>query len=254
MQLHILGSGAAVPTDARDNTALLVEAGGQTLLIDCPGGVAHKMSRLGKDFVTIDYLFFTHLHTDHSYGLPNLLTCMRLSKRAERLTIFGPPGTQDRVAGLLDLYSIARKVDFFGVDVTELSESQGVFLDTDCLKLSALGVDHIVPTLGIRVKDKGLGRVLAYSGDTGPSKNVMSLAKNAHVLVHESAFPDQLPHRGHSTAGQAGDVANRARAEKLILVHLDRVCRGKEDLIRKQAGARFNGEVIVANDFDSFTV
>jgi ribonuclease BN (tRNA processing enzyme) len=49
-------------------------------------------------------------------------------------------------------------------------------------------------------------------------------------------------------------VASGASAERLILVHLDRVCRGEEGLIRRQAEARFPGQVIAANDLDSFTI
>ena len=68
------------------------------------------------------------------------------------------------------------------------------------------------------------GRKLVYSGDTKPSENVLKLAVDADLLIHEATFGDELVDRaaedGHSTASQAADVASKANVKKLILTHI----------------------------------
>lgn len=110
---------------------------------------------------------------------------------------------------------------------------------------------------GLVVKPKDVmgpsrpGRKIVYTGDTRPSKNLVKLAQNADLLIHDSTFADELSEKagedGHSTASQAAETAKRARAKRLVLVHIS--ARYKEpDLLLQQARKIFP-HVDAAEDF-----
>ena len=95
------------------------------------------------------------------------------------------------------------------------------------------------------------GRKIVYTGDTRPSKGLVKLAENADLLVHDATFDDELSEKahedGHSTASQAAETARKAKARRLVLVHIS--ARYKEpDLLLEQARKTFP-HVGVAEDF-----
>ena len=95
------------------------------------------------------------------------------------------------------------------------------------------------------------GRKIVYTGDTRPSKSLVELAENADLLIHEATFDDELSEKaqedGHSTASQAAETAKKAKAKRLVLVHVS--ARYKEpDLLLKQARKVFP-YVDAAEDF-----
>ena len=85
---------------------------------------------------------------------------------------------------------------------------------------------------------------MAYSCDTEPCAQVIRLAAGADILIHESAGAS----RGHSSAGQAGEVANQAEVGKLFLIHYPTGKYASGDLIA-EAHQRYQGEVALAEDF-----
>ena len=68
------------------------------------------------------------------------------------------------------------------------------------------------------------GRKIVYSGDTGPSENLVELAENADLLIHEATFDDELTERamddGHSTPSMAAETAKKAGVKRLVLTHI----------------------------------
>ena len=98
------------------------------------------------------------------------------------------------------------------------------------------------------------GATLVYSSDTRPTESVISAARGADALIHEATYLDELRDRavatGHSTALEAGKVAEAAGVKKLILTHFSARYR-EEDLARfeEEASKAYGGEVIAARDF-----
>ena len=98
------------------------------------------------------------------------------------------------------------------------------------------------------------GPVLVYSSDTRPTDSVVDKAKEADVLIHEATYLHNLRDRaiatGHSTALEAGEVANAANVKKLVLTHFSARYK-EEDLVKfkEEASKAFKGEVIIAKDF-----
>ena len=100
------------------------------------------------------------------------------------------------------------------------------------------------------------GRKIVYTGDTRPSKSLVKLAQNADLLIHDATFDDELSEKaqedGHSTAGQAAETARKAKAKRLVLVHVS--ARYKEsDLLLEQARKTFS-HVDVAEDFMEISI
>jgi len=96
-----------------------------------------------------------------------------------------------------------------------------------------------------------LGRKIAYSGDTRPTKRLVSLAENADLLIHEATLDDELVEKaredGHSTPSQAAETAKKARVKRLILTHLSSRYKSAQSLLEK--ARKIFPNVDVAEDF-----
>ncbi len=98
------------------------------------------------------------------------------------------------------------------------------------------------------------GPILVYSSDTRPVESVITEAKGADMLIHEATYLHDLRDRaiatGHSTALEAGEVANAANVKKLVLTHFSARYK-EEDLVKfkEEASKAFKGEIIIAKDF-----
>lgn len=106
------------------------------------------------------------------------------------------------------------------------------------------------------VGQKRQGRKIVYSGDTKPTKDVVTISLNADVLIHDSTYDDSLLEKaaeyGHSTASQAAKVAKEANVKLLVLTHISNRYKNDETLL-EQAKSIFKN-TIVARDFMSISV
>jgi len=102
------------------------------------------------------------------------------------------------------------------------------------------------------------GRKFVYTGDTRPTEAVVEAAEGADLLVHDATFASDWTDRaratGHSTAREAADVARRAGAKRLALVHISTRYAGDASPIENEASEAFDGEAFVPDDGDEFEV
>ncbi|MFW5824524.1 MAG: MBL fold metallo-hydrolase, partial [Marinobacter sp.] len=93
MELTFLGTSAGTPTRARNVTALALRHGGPRhwYLIDCGEGTQHQLLRTRLSVMQLQAIFITHVHGDHTFGLPGLLSSASMAGRTEPLPIIGPP-------------------------------------------------------------------------------------------------------------------------------------------------------------------
>jgi ribonuclease Z len=145
----------------------------------------------------------------------------------------------------MGFYGWSEWPNFFPVGFYRLPEVEKAFvLDCNDFKITSSPVHHMVPTIGIRVESKKTKTILAYSCDTEPCEQTIRLADGADILIHEAGGPTF----GHSSAEQAGEIATKAEAGKLYLIHYPTGRFAKGD-IAKEASKTYQGEVIVAKDF-----
>lgn len=244
-RLIILGASNALPTQDSESTHMVLAGAERMVMIDAPGGnPLLRLEQAGLDFNDLTDLVVTHFHMDHTLGIPLLLTNMWLMGRKRPLDIYGLAHTLDRVESLLDLYNWSEFPGFFPVTFHRVPPAEmSLVLDCADFVIHASPVRHVIPTLGLRAQLKESGRTIAYSCDTEPCDEVIRLGREADVLIHEAA--GQLA--GHSTAKQAGEIAQKAEAGSLYLIHYATGKQARGDLVA-EARAAFSGEVALAKD------
>ena len=236
----LLGTGNPRPVITRFGPSILVQAGGQNLLFDCGRGATMRLYQLKVD--QIDGLFLTHLHSDHTVGIPDLWLTGWVMGRKTPLRVWGPAGTQAMMKHLEEAYSfdihVRRDVDekrpAGGVEIDAKDIEQGVVYESGGVKVTAFLVDHglVKPAFGYRV-DYG-GHSVVLSGDTRYSENLIRYAQGTDVLIHEvidtkayaqlanSYSPEEkvrvLAH--HTTAEEAGRVFTKVAPKLAVYSHI----------------------------------
>jgi len=245
-KLIVLGSSNAIPALEHENTYLVLVGKTRTVLVDCPGNPLVRLEKVGIDYNDISDIVLTHFHPDHISGLPSLLMSMWLLGRQNPLNIYGLKHTIDRMESLMGFYEWKTWPDFFLVEFVTIPDKEGVqVLATDDFTITSSPVKHIIPTIGLRFESKKSGKSLTYSCDTEPCNAVMRLAQNADVLIHEASGE----FFGHSSAFQAGEIAQQAGAKSLSLIHYQTRNIDPTHLV-EDAKQAFRGKVDLAKDFD----
>lgn len=212
--MTVLGGCGGWPAAGQACSGYLVEQDGFRVLVD-PGYAT--LPRL-LELVTaddVDAVLVSHCHADHCADLHPLLRARAFrADPAPRLPVHALPGALDAVLaldrpGALDAaYELCT---FAGGDRFEVGPFQ---VDTWSLP-------HSVPDAGLRLAAGG--RVLAYTGDTGPTPDIVDLASGADVFLAEASYAETVPADlagTLSTGREAGGHAARAGAGRLVLTHL----------------------------------
>src|SRR5689334_9009730 len=120
-----LGTSGALTSDRRDNTSIVVEADGAVVLLDCSGAAVHRLRRLGVDPLALTHVVVTHLHVDHSYGLPSLVRQLMLLGRQPPLTVVCRPEHVEAIQTLLRLFNLWQRPNAFRLTVTPIDLAPG---------------------------------------------------------------------------------------------------------------------------------
>lgn len=243
-QIVFLGTANAIPAIGRENTHLLIRHEQEAILVDCAANPIVHLQRGGINLEQINHLILTHFHPDHVSGAPLFLMDLWLLGRKKPLFIYGLEHTLTRLQAMMELYDWRSWPGFFPLEYRVIPEKEGAaLLELDGLEIVSSPVNHLLPTIGLRIAFNPIQKVAAYSSDSEPCDEVVRLAENADALIHESAGNSI----GHSSARQAGEVAQKAGAKKLYLIHYPAHVT-KEELIR-EAQSAFDGAVYVCEDF-----
>lgn len=152
--ITILGNNSALPVYGRHPTAQVVAVHDHLLLIDCGEGTQTQLSRFKIRISKIKYIFISHLHGDHYFGLIGLLTSMGLLSRKEGIIIFCPPGLPEIIQLQL---SAADTVLPYPIDYKIMTEP-GELLETRHFTLRCFPVEHRISCWGCRLDEKKLPR------------------------------------------------------------------------------------------------
>lgn len=241
----ILGSSNAIPTREHENTHLVIVGKERMLLVDAVGNPVLRLEQAGLDFNNLTDIIVTHFHPDHVSGIPLLLMDMWLMGRQRPLNIYGLHDTLDRLETLMGLYNWGKWPNFFPVVFYRIpAREMAPVMDCPEFSIHASPVHHMIPNIGLRVDFKQPQRSVAYSCDTEPCDEVVRLSEGVDVLIHEATGA----YVGHSSASQAGEIARKAEAGRLLLIHYPTGKYANGDLAA-EARAAFPGEVELAQDF-----
>lgn len=244
----ILGSSNAIPSEDHENSHLALVGDDRLVLIDCVNNPIVRLRKAALDIADITDIVLTHFHPDHVSGVPLLLMNMWLLGRENGIRIYGLDYTLERLEKMMDLYGWKAWPDFFDVELHRIDDQELVqFQGNEQWRIYSSPVKHIIPNIGLRIEFLRSGKVFAYSGDTEPCEEVIRLAENADILVHEATGASW----GHSDAAQAGEIATRAGAKDLYLIHYPNGMFKDEGLVIR-AESTFAGKVGLAKDFLEF--
>ncbi len=153
MEIIFLGSGAALPTKERMLPSIVINREGESFLFDCGEGTQFQIASCGLKPFKIKNIFISHLHGDHIFGLPGLISSMNLFKRTEPLNIFGPIGIKEFLDTAFKVKNMTKRYE---INITELTPyfTGGVLLDSDEYYISALPLEHSLFDLGYRFQEK----------------------------------------------------------------------------------------------------
>ena len=152
MKLHILGCYAATPRTMTNPTAQVLEIKNHMFLIDCGEGTQVQLRKNKIKFSRINHIFISHLHGDHFFGLPGLISTLRLLGRDKELHIYGPKGIKEAITLLLKLGDSWTNYKLTFHELTS-KEPQLVFED-DKLSVETIPLNHRVYTNGFLFKEK----------------------------------------------------------------------------------------------------
>jgi ribonuclease BN (tRNA processing enzyme) len=221
MKVTFLGVGEACD-EQLPNTSIWVESGAgpsrSSIILDCGFTAPPQYWRICSDPDDLDAVWISHFHGDHYFGIPALLLRFWELKRSKPLALVGQPGVEEKVRQTMDLaYPGFLSKLAYALDFRTVVAGGEVSVAGRLWKTAAGG--HGQSNLAVRIEDGQ--RSVFYSGDGTATEDTAMLAEGSDLLIHE-AFRLNEPTPGHGTVEQCIDLARRARAHRLALVHVQR--------------------------------
>lgn len=246
-QLVTLGTaGGPQPRAHRAQSSNLLMVNGTPYIIDAGDGVVRRLAKLKFSYRTIETIFITHGHNDHTAGLGYLLDAAWINQRTEPIHVYGPPETEGLVAAAVQYYGFDSRIRisdgsrtvpiekiFFGHDVRP-----GVVFQDANVKVTAVENSHYHFPAGSPAEGKARSysyrfdtpdRVIVFTGDTGPSDAVADLARGADILVSEVGSPEDA-------------VENRKRIGQWDIMS----AKEQQEFIRHQRDEHLTPEAVAA--------
>jgi ribonuclease BN (tRNA processing enzyme) len=247
LRLHIVGSSPAMPRPGGACSCYLLRTDKARVLLDLGIGACAKL-QLAVDYTLLDGVVISHLHPDHFFDLVPLRYGLKYGdpQPSHRLPVWIPPGGRRTLDALSELIEGEGDSSFFAdvFDVTEYDPAKPLLLRD--LRLSFRKTQHYIDAFAIRAECKG--SVVAYSADTAPCDAIVQHARDADVFLCETALglDTEEGERGHTSAEEAGEMASRADAKRLVLTHYP-AAYAPEALVAA-ASRSFSGEIEAASD------
>jgi ribonuclease BN (tRNA processing enzyme) len=248
MEIIILGSGTTVPLAESASPSIALFIGKVFFLMDLGPGTVRQLAMAGLTHEDIDYIAVSHLHPDHTADLIHLIFATRhppVLKKRKPFTVIGPKGFSRFLEGLKRPYGTWLDLPDGLMEIEEMQTDKNDRKQLKDFTLRSAPLRHTAQSIGFRIEDSS-GSSVVYSGDTGYCEEIVDLARDADLLILESSFPDGQGVEGHLTPSQAGEIATRSGAKRLVLTHFYPECL-KSD-IEGQCRKTYQGELILAAD------
>jgi ribonuclease Z len=283
-ELVVLGTASQVPTRTRNHNGYLLRWDGEGLLFDPGEGTQRQMIHAGVPATQITRICLTHVHGDHCFGLPGVLSRLALDGVTQPIDLHYPATGEDVVRALVSLASpgadlrlhphgaagpiapglevrpLHHRIETYGY---RLVEPDGRTLLPDRLAAAGIAGPDVGrlqrggSLRGVRLEDVSVprpGQRFAFVMDTAPCPGAQELAEGADLLVAEATFSDDdaelAAQYRHLTAGQAGTLAADGGVGTLVLTHFSSRYSDVTPLA-EQARSRAGGAAVVAaNDLD----
>ena len=274
-KLIILGAGTPNPDPERYGSGYAVVVNDDAYIVDFGPGIVRRISAMsptwGGEFPSmelenINIAFLTHIHSDHSGALADLILTPWIMGRDEPLNLYGPEGLKAMSENITEAYIDDINYRLYGsqpanelgftTNVTEISDDGTIFKDNN-IEVIAFKNAHGDFKNSFGFLFITVDKRILFSGDTAVSNNLMKYGKNLDILVHEVFSSEtfvnktkdwQIYHQAHHTSSiDLGIIADELQPKKLVLSHILFWGASEESLL-KDVRKNFNGETIIAAD------
>jgi ribonuclease Z len=269
-----LGTGTPVPNPARVGPATAVVVGRRVFLFDAGPGVMRRIAAAGLPIDGVTAAFITHLHSDHTLGLPDLMFTTWVMGRRTPMRLAGPPGLRRMTDHFLAAWSEDTAIRVTGlergqpggyrVSVQELRE--GVAFDSGGVRVTAIRVPHGDWETALAWRIDTPTRSVVISGDTRDSEELARAAEGVDVLVSEvyiesRVVPERRPggdawpqyvRDAHISEAELARLATRARPRLLLLSHVLFMGGTEQEVIEGIRRGGYTGTVVVARDLGRY--
>jgi ribonuclease BN (tRNA processing enzyme) len=271
----MLGTGTPNADPDRSGPSVAVVTGGRAYLVDCGPGVVRRAAAAARRGIAelaadrLGIVFVTHLHSDHTLGLPDLMLTPWVLGRSAPLEVYGPPGIAAMTRHLLEAYAEDIQVRRSGLEpdlhdgwkVNAHEIAPGVVYRDSNVTVKAFAVPHANWKHAFGYRFETRDRTVVISGDTRASDAVPKACDGCDVLVHEVYSAARLPSRppawqryhrdAHTSTIELAAIATRARPKLLVLYH-QLFWGTSDDSLIAEVRRGYGGRVVSARDLDVY--
>ncbi len=266
IEVILLGTGYPRPDPNRAGPSTAIVVGDKWFVVDAGRGATMRIAGTDLKYANFQAVFLTHLHSDHTAGLPDLFdTSWQFGRKTRPLELYGPPGTKKLADAMLEFFAedihlrrdLLEKHPAAGATIKTHIVREGVVYDHDGVTVTAFVVDHKPVQYAFGYRFDAGSKSIVISGDTRPTPNLLKYAKGADVLVLEAYLPEwfdkvDTPEVAarlksyHTSAEEAGAIAAAAGVKTLVLTHL--IPGNEDETFRARAARKFGGTIVVGKD------
>lgn len=242
VSIRVLGSGDAFGSGGRLQTCFHIAAGDFRFLIDCGATALIAMKRYGVDPGAVDAILLTHLHGDHFAGMPFLDREAQIAgQRTRPLIIAGPAGVEERLRQAMELLfpGSTQGAHTYPVEFAELMDGEDNHIGP--LRVRSFPVVHTAGTNPHALRVEVAGKVVAYSGDTGWTPQLLEAASGADLFICE-CYTWESRKRNHLAYSTLLERYEQLGCKRIMLTHAG------EDVLARRSELQFplaeDGELI----------
>ena len=273
-QVVLLGTGTPNADPERWGPAVAIVVGDQSYLVDAGVGIVRRAAAAGQSHQltalsakALRRVFITHLHSDHTLGLPDLMLSPWVLERPAPLEAFGPPGLKAMTEHIEEAYRADIDMRLYGLEpqstrnyranVHEIAAAGHVY-DDAYVGVDAIAVSHGSWPEAFGYRFRASGRTIVVSGDTRPVPAIAEACNGCDVLLHEvysaETFKTRPPewqtyHAAfHTSTVELAALAATARPRLLVLYHQLFWGASDDDLVKEIRSAGYTGAVVSGKD------
>ena len=274
-QVVLLGTGTPNADPDRSGPATAIVVNDTPYLIDFGPGVVRRAAAAfrkgikGLQVKNLSRVFATHLHSDHTAGLADLILTPWVLERSAPLEIYGPKGIAAMTNHLLEAYREDIDIRLHGGEpsnktgykVVAHEIKPGVIYKDANVTVKAFRVEHGSWREAYGFRFETADRTIVISGDCRPSQSIIENCNGCDVLIHEvystTGFATRPPDwqkyhsRYHTSSRELAELANKARPGLLVLYHQLFWGTSEEDLL-KEVQRNYSGKVVSGHDLDIY--
>ena len=249
MKITLLGTGTSFPDPKRVQSGILVETDDVAILLDVGSGILQRLTHLKYDITKLDAIFISHFHIDHCSDFLALCQSLWLAGYDRVLQVYAPPNLREWSRGLRDI-AFPYLLEKIGTEMHPLKENDLIYVGA--LSIATCPTLHgTMQTRAFKVEEEGFSFV--FSSDTAPCPDVISLAKETNILIHECNWLDgKHPEGVHTSPSELAQVAEITMPSKVVLNHVspEVVANSKKalDTVRRRTKA----DVTIGEDLTVF--